>query len=197
MSDTKPPFVKEYALVGELVLTVSGLDFQLTNVLIALLHLAPSPLLFPVISALDTRRKIEMLKARAAHMPGGNKWKENALKYVDLVERADKGRNTACHLKPRIDGETLSFVPIDAARVLKKLDVDAKSVKEVKIERLQADLLLAQKALWRGEDLLLNLKQANEELDRRRSKKQLNEPAYIGRFRQRPGRLAHPDALRI
>lgn len=170
MSDSETPFIKEYALVGELVLIASAVEHQLTSVLIALLHLTPSPLLFPVIAALDSRRKIEIFKARAAHITGGKRWKENLLNYVDLVERAQKGRNTACHLMPKIDGQTLTFVPIDAARVLKGLDLKQASVKNVKIERLEADLLLARRALGKDEELLANLERVNEELYRRRSR---------------------------
>jgi hypothetical protein len=168
MSDGETPFIKEYALVGELVLTVSALEHQLTDVLIALLHLTPSPMLFPVVAALDTRRKIDIFKARIAHMPSGSQWKESAMKYVNLAERAQKGRNIACHLMPKIKDRELRFVPIDAARFLKDLDLSQASIKEVKSERLEADLLLAQNALSQGEALLANLERMNQELNRRR-----------------------------
>lgn len=63
-----------YAVVGELVLISSALDFLSNRLLIVVLDLGDSVMLDAVIATLDTSRKVEILKGRSGHMPA-TEWK--------------------------------------------------------------------------------------------------------------------------
>ncbi len=95
--------VKEnYAVVGELVLMSTGLDFLLNRVLMAVLDLGTSRMIEPVVATLDPTRKLEILKERAAHIANAD-WKKGVTKFCDKVESVFRQRNIACHTPPIFD----------------------------------------------------------------------------------------------
>ncbi len=114
-----------YAIVGELVLISSALDTLLNQVMIEVLELGSSLMVMPVVASLDPARKIEILKARAAHFPKGD-WKEGVNSFVKKVETVFKHRNIACHTPPKLEAGKWTLKPIAAAKLMKKLNIKEK-----------------------------------------------------------------------
>ena len=72
------------AQLGEIILLSTALDYQLTGVVIEVMHLEESPMLETVVATLDSRQKIEMVKARARKLTSPD-WQKALLDYVVSV----------------------------------------------------------------------------------------------------------------
>ena len=151
-----------YAIVGELVMMSTALDFLLNRVLIAVLHLGEAPLLEPVIATLDPSRKIEILKNRAAHLTGAD-WKKGVLKFTDRVESVFRQRNIACHTPPLLQEGTWTFQAIAAAKMLKGL-AKSESAKAIPLEDFKAAIKIGEAALGDGLNLIENFGRLNVRL---------------------------------
>jgi hypothetical protein len=148
------------AVVGELVLLYTSLDHQLNHIIIEVMHLAPSPLLETVVATLDPRQKIEMLKSRAGHLRQPD-WKKAIKTHADRLDRVAKIRNAACHtpMIPSKKGEGFEFAPAAASKLLKSMTVRSKddyAVDRLTMVQMHEAVGLAEKALARGEDILMN-----------------------------------------
>ena len=80
-----------YAVVGELVLTSTAIDWQLNRVLIEVLEIGGPLMVEPVVATLDTRLKLEILKERAKHIRPLD-WKNGVKKYCVKVEEVFRWR---------------------------------------------------------------------------------------------------------
>ncbi|SRR6266851_4213731 len=156
------PHRDSYAIVGELVLTSNILDYLLAEVLIEFLDLGRSPMLMPVILTLDPARKIEILKERAKRIDQPD-WKKGVKSFVDEAERVFKYRNIACHAQPTMDKGTWMLRPSAAAKLLKNIDVQNKSIKGVSFDELKTAISTAEAALRSGTNLIGIFKRANAE----------------------------------
>jgi hypothetical protein len=155
-----------YAIVGELVMLSSALDYLASQVLIAVLDLGTSPLLEPVVGTLDPVRKVEILKARAAHMPKGD-WQNGVKRFCDKVESVFKQRNIACHTPPAFKAGIWTFHPIAAAKMFKNLDLPAKQVRPFRLNDLMTAISTGEAAFAAGITLIENFERANAEGRRR------------------------------
>ncbi len=161
--------------VGEIVLLASALDHQLTHVVIELLHLSKSPMLEPVVATLDAPRKLEILKGRAKHIRQAH-WKKPIEKYVDLVERVNRVRNTACHSQMLQEGEKFIFTSSQAAKLFKGLKLEGvPTVERVPLDTITGAVKIAEQALGAGVNLIENFERVRAELDRRRGSVKRNE----------------------
>ena len=139
------PNKEAFAVVGELVMISTALDGLLNRVLITVLDLGDAPLLEPVIATLDTTRKIEILKARAAQISGtrhATEWKKRLKQFSDKVESVYRQRNIACHVPPVLEAGVWSFRPSAAAKLLKSLNIETKSLREFSLNDLRLMPLL-------------------------------------------------------
>lgn len=159
-----------FAVVGELVMLSTALDWQLNRVLVTVLDLGESLMIEPVVATLDPARKIEILKARASHMPK-NDWRKHLSKYVECVEAVFKQRNVACHTPPVLQDGVWTFKPVAAAKLLKKIDLKRKVVAASLIEEFRAAIKTGEAALGQGVNLEENFKRANAEGIRRATAK--------------------------
>jgi hypothetical protein len=75
-----------FAIVGELVMTATGIDWQLNRVLVEVLDIGGTPMVESVVATIDTRLKIEILKERAKHITAKD-WKNGVTKYCDKIEK--------------------------------------------------------------------------------------------------------------
>ena len=149
-----------YAVVGELVMMAAALDYQLNHVLIAVLHLSAAPMLEPVIATLDPTRKIEILKARARHMPAAS-WGKRVSSYCNKVERVSRQRNIACHTPPALVGNVWTFKPVAAAKLLKGIDLPTKQMRGTSLNDFRTAIQVGETALGLGEQIVENFAPLN------------------------------------
>lgn len=164
-------FRASYAVVGELVLITSALDFQLNHVLIETLHLGNSVMIEPVIATLDMVRKIEMLKERSKHIAQTD-WKKALLSYLDKLERISKWRNIAAHTTLIPDEKHGAvFIPTQAAKLLKNLQIgEQQPAKRIPISDFKPQIKLGEEALGEGQVLVENFQKVNVERVKRHGK---------------------------
>jgi hypothetical protein len=171
MADTKSEAEAEqhkdtYAIVGELVMTATGIDWQLNHVLIEVLDIGGSLMVEPVIATIDTRLKIEILKERAKHI-SASEWKKGVTKYCEKVEKVFMYRNIVCHTPAVLKNGSWAFKPVAAAKLLKKIDIAKKDVGHVSVNELASAINSGREALGAGENLLENFRRFNAEKQRR------------------------------
>lgn len=152
----------------------TALDHQLNHIIIAVMHLAPSPMLEPVVATLDPRQKIEMLKGRAAHIRQAD-WKKAIRTHADRLERVAKVRNAVCHtpMIQRKNSDGFEFAPAATTKLLKSITVISKddySVDRLTLERLNETITVAEKALGSGEELLINFAKVRSALAEKKAK---------------------------
>jgi hypothetical protein len=112
-----------YAVVGELVVTMTRLDSQLNHVLVAVLELKNTQSLVSfvesVVATLDSTRKIEILKECARLMKNGAPpiIGKDISKYCEKIELVRRKRDIACHTppSPQVD----RWIPVALAKSLK------------------------------------------------------------------------------
>jgi len=135
------------------------LDYQLTGVVIEVMHLEESPMLETVVATLDSRQKIEMVKARARKLTSPD-WQKALLDYVDKIERTNRVRNTAAHtaLLPKKDGDGFEFAPAQASKILKSMKISGREydLQRVSIEDIKNAVPTAEQALGDGQVLMEN-----------------------------------------
>jgi DNA-binding XRE family transcriptional regulator len=160
-------FKSSYAIVGELVLIASALEYQLNHVLMQVLHLSESPMLEPVVATLDVVRKIEMLKLRSKHIAQQN-WRKPLSAYLDKLETVWKWRNLACHT-PLIpdDKHGAVFAPAAAAKLLKRLKLENPTVERAPVSRIRDAIAVGERALGEGEAIVHNFQRLNSEREKR------------------------------
>ncbi len=74
--------------VGELVFWASAIDAQLTKAVIRVCLLTETPMLEPIVAGLDTRAKVEILRARSKHIKKAA-WSEGITKWADKAEKVN------------------------------------------------------------------------------------------------------------
>jgi hypothetical protein len=162
--DRDAKFMASYAVVGELILIATALDYQLNHILIQVLHLTESPMLESVIATLDMARKIEMLRARTKHIVQNN-WKKPILAHLEKLEKISRWRNIAAHtaLIPH-DEHGAAFAPAAAAKLLKSFQIgDEAPTTRIPVSDLKPIIRLAESALYEGEQILKNFRKINAE----------------------------------
>jgi transcriptional regulator with XRE-family HTH domain len=161
-------FRAAYAVVGELILITTALDYQLNHILIQVLHLTESPMLEPVIATLEMNRKIEMLRARSKHIRQLD-WRNSVLTHLEKLERISRWRNIAAHTALIPDDEQGAvFAPAAAAKVLKSFQIDDEAIaNRVPISDLNPIIRLAESALYEGQNIVQNFLRANVERAKR------------------------------
>jgi transcriptional regulator with XRE-family HTH domain len=164
-------FRAAYVFVGELILIMTALDYQLNHILIQVLHLTDSPMLESVIATLDVNRKIEMLKARSRHIRQPQ-WRNAIVLHLEKLERISKWRNIAAHTALIPDDEHGAvFAPAAAAKLLKSLQIeDEPTAQRIPISDLKPIIKLAESALYEGQNIIENFVQVNAERVRRYGK---------------------------
>lgn len=172
MPTDDPAWRNALSHVGEIVLLASALDHQLTHVVIELLHLTKSPMLEPVVATLDSPRKLEILKGRAKHIKQAH-WKRPIEKYVDLVERVNRARNTASHSQLLQERDKFVFTSSQAAKLFKGLKLEGvPTVERVPLETIVSAVQIAEQALGVGINLIENFERVQVELDRRKAERE-------------------------
>lgn len=164
-------FRAAYVVVGELILIMTALDYQLNHILIQVLHLTDSPMLESVIASLDVNRKIEMLKARSKHIRQPQ-WRNAIVLHLEKLERISKWRNIAAHTALIPDDEHGAvFAPAAAAKLLKSLQIeDEPAAQKIPIADLKPIIKLAESALYEGQNIIENFVRVNSERVRRYGK---------------------------
>ena len=155
-----PKHVETFAIVGELVLLFNALDYQTGAILVELLHMGDATFALPVILTLESNRKVELIKARIAHIRNAV-WKKNIASYVSKVEAVSKQRNIVCHTPAVLTNGVWEFAPLAGAKMLKQLDLEAKKHKRIPIANVRDAVSVAEAALGMGEGVLHNLRLAN------------------------------------
>jgi hypothetical protein len=157
---------KTYAIVGELVLIASALDYQLAEIMVEVLNMGPSPMIMPVVLTLDAARKVEILKRRAGLITSDD-WKKGLIRHVEKVERVFKQRNIACHMPPMLQDGKWTLRPLAAAKLFRSIDLDKKTLEGFKVGDLAEAIALGEVALGEGAKVLENCQRANAELEKR------------------------------
>jgi hypothetical protein len=155
-----------FAIVGELVMTATGIDWQLNRVLVEVLDIGGTPMVESVVATIDTRLKIEILKERAKHITAKD-WKNGVTKYCDKIEKVFRYRNVVCHTPAVLKDGCWTFKPVAAAKLLKKIDVANKGFAHVSAKELVSAITCGREALGAGENLLQNFNNLNQEKQRR------------------------------
>lgn len=160
---------ESFAVVGELVMVSTALDFLMDKVLISVLDLGTSLMLPPVVATLDPARKVEILKARARQMPP-NQWRKGVLSFCDQVESVFRQRNIACHTAPVLSDGAWLFKPVAAAKMFKHIDLEAKTLAGSSVDDFRAAIKTGEAAFGSGMNLIDNFERANAEKVRRTTK---------------------------
>ncbi|SHG45925.1 hypothetical protein [Bradyrhizobium erythrophlei] len=166
-----PEWKDACAVIGEIALLYTALDHQVNHIVIEVMSLAPSPLLEPVVATLDTRQKIEMLKAHAKHIRQKD-WKKAVQTHADRMERIARIRNAACHtpLVPKSKGG-FEFAPAAASKLLKSItiiDREKYTSDRLTLEQVREAIPVAEKTLGGGENILDNFRKLRTEMARRK-----------------------------
>jgi hypothetical protein len=128
-------------------------------------------MLEPVVASLDSPRKLEILKGRAKHIKQAQ-WKKAIEKYVDLLERVNRARNTACHSQMLQEGDKFVFTSSQAAKLFKGLKLEGvPTVERVPLETIVSAVQIAEQALGAGVNLIENFQRVQIELDRRKAER--------------------------
>lgn len=159
-----------YAIVGELVMLAVALDTLLNSVVVQVLELGSRALIEPVVATLDTPRKLEMLKERIEFIENPD-WRKPVAAFVSKVESVFKQRNIACHTPAVLQGGKWTFSPVQAAKVLKFLDLEKPGAKHFPIADMKVAISTAEKALGEGVNIVDNFIRANEMAERKRTEK--------------------------
>ena len=166
--DGEIDYKKTYAIVGELVLIASALDYQLAEILVEAAHLGSSPMIMPVVLTLDAARKVEILKRRAQLITAED-WRKGLTRHVEKVEKVFKQRNLACHMPPALEKGKWVLRPLAAAKMFKAIDLDTKTLEAFKIDDLAEAISLGETALGEGAVVLENFRRGTAELDKRKA----------------------------
>ena len=166
--EEKSKATEAYAIVGELILMASMLDYQVNKVMIELLHLEYSTMLEPTIATLDISRKIEIIKSRCRIMPKGV-WRENTEKYVKLVEAVQGDRNKVAHGIMKIENGRPILVFMAAAKFLKLLDFKSGTLKSMEFSEFTPAIRKGEEALHLGGVLISNLEKLSQAVRDRNS----------------------------
>lgn len=153
-----------YALVGELILTASMIDYQLNKILIKAMHLHETELLEPVVASLDIQRKIEMLKKRA-DLFQNEKWKNKLKNLCEKAEYVQNRRNVACHSVPFLKDGTWYLVHVTAAKILKKIKSNGENPQMLMINDLKYAIETGREVFSLIQDALQNLTVLNEKMN--------------------------------
>jgi hypothetical protein len=164
----KSDYTELYVVVGELVMIANAVDHLLNQLVIEALHLEKSPMLEPVVATLDPRQKIEILKSRAKLINSAD-WKKGITGFCGKADALYRQRNIVCHTPAYPDGDTWTFKPIAAAKLLNRLDLEKKALSEFPFDDTKAAIATGEAALGTGVDLLDNLKRLQPWLSKRRA----------------------------
>ena len=152
-----PKWKDACAHIGEIILLNTALDYQLTEVVIQAMHLEHSPMLETVVATLDSRQKIEMIKARARKLSAKD-WKKALLDYVEKIENVARIRNTAAHtaLIPSKSNDAFEFVPRQASKILKSMKIIGREydLDRVTLNDVRLAVPIAEQALGDGVEIL-------------------------------------------
>lgn len=153
-----PKWKDACAHIGEIILLSTALDYQLTEVVIEVMHLEKSPMLETVVATIDGRQKIEMIKARARKLTAQD-WKKALIDYAEKIEKVNQVRNTAAHTALIPKGDGFEFVPRQASKILKSMKIIGREyeLNRVSIEDIKAAVPVAEQALGDGQVVLDNL----------------------------------------
>lgn len=168
MVDTDKTRIEAMATVGELILISNALDYAMAEVLIDVIQLTRSEMLLPLVMTLDPARKIEILKARADHISQPD-WKKGITGFVKKAEKVFKYRNIAAHTQPILENGVWFLRPVAAAKLLKNLNVEEKSLAATSMAELREAISVAEVALGDSENIRANFRRAAGELARRKS----------------------------
>ncbi len=154
-----PKWKDACADIGEIILLSTALDYQLTNLVVEVMHLEYSPMLETVVATLDGRQKIEIIKARARKLTAQD-WKKALLDYVEKIEKTNRVRNTAAHtaLLPAKNDSGFEFAPAQASKILKSMTITGREydLKRVSLRDVREAVPVAEQALGDGQVLLEN-----------------------------------------
>jgi hypothetical protein len=154
-----PKWKDACAHIGEIILLSTALDYQLTEVVIEVMHLEHSPMLETVVATLDSRQKIEMIKARARKLSNKD-WRKALLDYVDKIEKTARVRNAAAHtaLFPTKNANGFEFAPAQASKILKSMKITGReyALERVTLDDVKAAVPVAEQALGDGITVLEN-----------------------------------------
>lgn len=164
--EEKSKTAEAYAIVGELILMASMLDYQVNIVLIEFLHLQHSPMLEPTIATLDISRKIEIIKSRCQTMPKGD-WRKNTEKYIEMIENVQRNRNKVAHGIMRIKNGRPILTFAAAAKLLKHLDFKSETLNSMDFSEFIPSIRKGEKALQLGDAILGNLDRLSHVLHER------------------------------
>jgi hypothetical protein len=166
----KPDHPKDlYAVVGELVMISNAIDHLLNQVVIEACHLEKSPMLEPIVATLDPPRKIEILRSWAKHIINDAEWEKGITSFCDKAESVYRQRNIVCHMTASLVGDTWTFKPTAAAKLLNKLDLENKTLNEFPFNDIKGAISKGEVTLGTGVDLLKKLERVNAERVRRRA----------------------------
>jgi hypothetical protein len=135
----------------------SALHDQLNHICISLLALTASPMLESVMASVESARKIEIVKMYAKSIIKEPTWAKGLREHVDAVEDVNRVRNVAAHSVMRLESGRVVLRSPAAAKLLKAIDLDKKTVPPILLESLAKAIKNGEAALASCANLLDNL----------------------------------------
>lgn len=139
------------AAIGELILLSTRMDQQLAEAIVFIFVLKPAKMLIPVVSEIETRRKIDLLKARVRKLEPPE-WRGPLLRWCRHAEKVNGYRNfVAHHQVVEEEGNFILFSP-QAGKLIKGMDAENTDAAKVLTWVNEAEAVLEE-----GQNVLQNL----------------------------------------
>ncbi len=153
--------------VGELVLWASAIDAQLTKAVIRICLLTETPMLEPIVAGLDTRAKVEILRAMSKHIKA-DAWSKGITRWVKKAEKVNGYRNTVAHHQIAVSDGKLILHSAQALKLLKRIQ-DLKPAPAKTVSDINRWVEAARDAYRQGQNVLANLDRFAEEAAKRQA----------------------------
>jgi len=154
--------------VGELVLWASAIDAQLTKAVIRVCLLTETPMLEPIVAGLDTRAKVEILRAMSKHIKPAA-WSKGITRWVKKAEKVNGYRNTVAHHQIAVNDGKLILHSAQARKLLKRIK-DLKPAPAKTVDDINRWVEAARDAYRQGQNVLSNLDRFAEKVAKRQAK---------------------------
>ena len=142
-----------FAVVGKLVMMANALDYETGSVIISVSDIGGSDWTSTIIATLDLRRKLEILRAHAAHLRS-EELRKDVTRFCDKVDGVLRQRDIACHTPAPLENGEWKFKPVATAKMLKRLDPKKGSLRHTRVEDFKSAIRRGEEALWLGRKLI-------------------------------------------
>ena len=158
------------AAVGEIIIWANMIDYQLGYAIVRILVLPSHAMTEPLVSQLDARPKIEILKKRLKFLPKNSDWRIGISTWLKDVEGVMRNRNTAAHCRIQICEDRIELKSSQLTKIFDSLLPNLASKENHGLDEIHQWIEKAKICFSKGQTVIENLDNFAEEVRRRRVK---------------------------